>query len=107
MHIEHLWRSRSFKNRGVGVGASVYRFHNPVQNDLSLFWVSYNDNYFVACSRPLILIFNEENFILLQFVDLAVYTLFLYLITGLDYAVSYAWICRFLVLLYCYLFLGL
>jgi hypothetical protein len=48
MHIELLWRSRSrsfrnrgigvgvgsFKNRGVGVGAFVYRLHSPVGNSL-------------------------------------------------------------------------
>jgi hypothetical protein len=30
IHIELLWsRSRSFKNRGVGVGTFVYRLHSP------------------------------------------------------------------------------
>jgi hypothetical protein len=31
IHTELLWRrrSRSFKNRGLGVGASVYRLHSP------------------------------------------------------------------------------
>jgi hypothetical protein len=29
IHIELLWRSWSFKNRGVGVGAFVYRLHSP------------------------------------------------------------------------------
>jgi hypothetical protein len=32
MHIELLWRGRSFKNRGVGVGAFVYRLHSPAVN---------------------------------------------------------------------------
>jgi hypothetical protein len=33
MHIEILWsRSRSFKNPGVGVGASVYRLHSSADN---------------------------------------------------------------------------
>jgi hypothetical protein len=29
IHVEILWRSRSFKNRRVGVGAFVYRLHSP------------------------------------------------------------------------------
>jgi hypothetical protein len=29
MHIELLWRSRTFKNRGIGVGAFVCRLHSP------------------------------------------------------------------------------
>jgi hypothetical protein len=31
IHIELLCRGRSFKNRGVGVGAFVYRIHSPNQ----------------------------------------------------------------------------
>jgi hypothetical protein len=29
IHTELLWRSRSFKNWGVGVGSFVYRHHSP------------------------------------------------------------------------------
>jgi hypothetical protein len=38
MHIELLWRSRSwsFKNRGVGVGAFVYRLHSRGGNSPSI-----------------------------------------------------------------------
>jgi hypothetical protein len=32
IHIELLWRSRSFKNRGVGVGGFAYRLHSPAKD---------------------------------------------------------------------------
>jgi hypothetical protein len=34
IHIELVQRSRSFKNRGVGVGAFVYQLHSPADNML-------------------------------------------------------------------------
>jgi hypothetical protein len=36
IHIELLWGgpNRSFKNRGVGVGAFLYRLHSPGSKDV-------------------------------------------------------------------------
>jgi hypothetical protein len=58
--------------------------------------------YFVDCSGPVILIANKGQFILLQFIDCVLCTLF-FIFRGLDCFVCHVRICRFLILLDCYL----
>jgi hypothetical protein len=53
MHIELLWGSRSFKNRGVGVGGFVYRLHSPGRSTIQNWVVSFTPRPFYRwASKP-------------------------------------------------------
>jgi hypothetical protein len=63
--------------------------------------------YFVACSGPMILIFNKGKLISFYYNFRLSFVHTIFIFRGLDSFVSYIWICTFLILLDCYLFLRL